>query len=279
MQYPDLTTATVSSSADVVRVVQLTDCHLCAQPGGTLLSLDTDFSLQAVINQLKARYPNPDLVLGTGDLSDGGARAAYQRLQGYFGQLSEHCFYLPGNHDNHREMIDVLGDYPAMAGTVRAANWQIVMLNSQVPGEVGGCLGAAEIKRLVQALDRGREEGLYSLICMHHQPVPVGSQWIDEQMVSDAASLFSTLEGYDGARGVLWGHVHQQIDWQRGSLPLMATPSTCVQFAPGSENFRADDLAPGYRLLELHPDGTISTTVERVEGIEFTVDLESGGYL
>jgi Icc protein len=73
--------------------------------------------------------------------------------------------------------------------------------------------------------------------------------------------------------------VHQQIDWLRNGVNLMASPSTCVQFAPGSERFRADDLAPGYRWLDLHPDGRIDTGVLRVEGVHFHVDLESGGYL
>jgi Icc protein len=78
---------------------------------------------------------------------------------------------------------------------------------------------------------------------------------------------------------VLWGHVHQQIDRRRGELQLMASPSTCVQFAPGYENFKADDQPPGYRWLELNPDGTVESGVSRVRDVEFVVDLDSGGYL
>ena len=37
-----------------MRVVQLTDTHLCREPGGTLLGMDTDHSLQAVIDQVLA---------------------------------------------------------------------------------------------------------------------------------------------------------------------------------------------------------------------------------
>jgi Icc protein len=87
------------------------------------------------------------------------------------------------------------------------------------------------------------------------------------------------VERYPGVRGVLWGHVHQQLDQYRGDIKLMASPSTCVQFAPGSDNFKADDQAPGYRWLELRSDGTINTGISRVLDAEFTVDLQSGGYL
>jgi Icc protein len=44
----------------------------------------------------------------------------------------------------------------------------------------------------------------------------------------------------------------------------MSTPSTCIQFKPGSKTFALDDLPPGYRRLDLHADGNIDTAVERL---------------
>ena len=82
-----------------------------------------------------------------------------------------------------------------------------------------------------------------------------------------------------GGTGVLWGHVHQQVDSSHGDIQLMASPSTCVQFAPGSVGFKADRRPPGYRWLDLLPDGTLHTGVSRVEDVSFKVDLDSGGYL
>jgi len=37
-------------------------------------------------------------------------------------------------------------------------------------------------------------------------------------------------------------------------------------------------IAPGYRWLQLNPDGSIDTKVSRVEGIEFEIDLSVKGY-
>jgi len=161
----------------------------------------------------------------------------------------------------------------------RVARWQILMLDSQVPGEVGGELGDAELARLDSALQAARDGGLYTLVCLHHQPVPIGCDWLDEQMVADAPAFFQVLDRYPAVRGVLWGHVHQQVDRERNGASLMASPSTCVQFAPGSPGFKADDEPPGYRWLDLHPDGSIDTGVSRVRDVEFTVDLDSSGYL
>jgi Icc protein len=44
----------------------------------------------------------------------------------------------------------------------------------------------------------------------------------------------------------------------------MSTPSTCVQFKPGSREFALGDEAPGYRYLRLGSGGDIETRVQRV---------------
>ncbi len=269
----------VAPRADVVRVVQLTDTHLNRNPGGTLLGMDTDHSLQAVIDLVQRERPQMDIVLGTGDLSDHGSLEAYQRLQGYFSQLQGEDFWLPGNHDD-RSLMEAVGRSEGKLCTeIRAGNWQVLMLDSQLQGQVGGHLGEAELARLEHGLVAARDAGLYTLVCLHHQPVPVGCAWLDQQMVSDAGAFFAILDRYPGVRGVLWGHVHQQIDVEREGVSLMASPSTCVQFAPNSVEFKADSAPPGYRWLELNPDGTIGSGVSRVLDVEFTVDLESGGYV
>ena len=269
----------VDAPGDAVRVVQLTDTHLCQAPGGTLLGMDTDHSLQAVINLVQNERPGVDLLLGTGDLSDRGAREAYERLQDYFDQFSCDSFWLPGNHDDRGAMEAAVHSPARLCKEIRVSRWQVLLLDSQNPGEVGGELGPAELALLEEALRTARDEELYTLVCLHHQPVAIGSVWLDKQMVVDAPAFFDVLDRYPGVRGVLWGHVHQQIDRQRNGVSLMASPSTCVQFAPGSDGFKADDLAPGYRWLDLHGDGRIETAVSRVQDIQFTVELDSGGYL
>lgn len=268
----------VTPRDDVVRLVQLTDTHLKSFAGGKLLGLDTDYSLQAVIDLVRTEYPEPDLILGTGDLADSGAPDAYQRLLDYFSQITSRHYWLPGNHDVPEVMREVAGEQ-RMAGELRVGRWQIVMLNSQIPGEVGGRLGERELARLESALDSAAQESLYSLVCLHHQPIPVGSSWLDEQMVADGEAFLELLKRYPLARGVLWGHVHQELEQRMGELLLMCSPSTCVQFMPGQRDFTVDTCAPGYRWLELSPAGVVRTGISRAREQVFPVDRNAGGYL
>jgi Icc protein len=269
----------VDVQSEVVQLVQLTDTHLCRSRGGTLLGMDTDHSLQAVINLVQKERPDIDLLLGTGDLSDGGASSAYERLQDYFDQLTRVNYWLPGNHDDRAAMEAVVATPARLCREIRLPRWQILLLDSQIVGHVGGELGEAELMLLERSLAAAQEEGRHTLVCLHHQPVAIGSEWLDQQRVADADAFFKVLDRYTGIKAVLWGHVHQEIDRIRNGVRLLASPSTCVQFAPGSERFKVDDQPPGYRWLELHSDGRFDTGVSRVWDTQFTVDLASGGYL
>ncbi len=168
---------------------------------------------------------------------------------------------------------------PRLPDCIETPHWLVVMLDSQVPGQVGGELGADQLARLSECLELARQQSRHALVCLHHQPIPVGCAWLDDQMVADADALFTFLDRQDTVKGVVWGHVHQALDRDRNGVSLMASPSTCVQFAPGQIDFKADTAAPGYRWLSLHPDGRIETGISRVTDVVFDVDTESGGYL
>ncbi|KGE03714.1 3',5'-cyclic-nucleotide phosphodiesterase [Pseudohaliea rubra DSM 19751] len=259
-----------------MQLVQVTDTHLAAAAGGTLLGMDTDRSLLSVLEALGRVHPAPDALLATGDLADAGAPGAYERLQSYLDAATPRHFWLPGNHDDRATMVAVAGE-ARLPRELRLGVWQVLMLDSQIPGQVGGRLGDEELARLEAGLEAAAGAGLFTLVCLHHQPVPVGCAWLDEQRVADADRLFAVLERFPGARGLLWGHVHQALERDRNGLKLLCTPSTCVQFKPGQSDFAVDDEAPGFRWLALSPDGGIDSGVTRVP-VDLPVDLESRGY-
>jgi 3',5'-cyclic-AMP phosphodiesterase len=271
----DVTRVELPHRGSRVRVAQLTDTHLEERPGGTLLGMDTDASLGHVLELL--RGAPADLLLATGDLASHGAESAYLRLRERFDALGLPWFWLPGNHDAREPIERVFGRGRPMVRSICVGAWQIVMLDSTVDGEVGGTLGADELALLDELL--AAEPRRHALVCLHHQPVAIGCAWLDEQMVTDSSELFAVLERHAQARALLWGHVHQDFSQRRGGLQLLATPSTCIQFAPASESFRLDGQPPGMRWLELHADGRLETRVARVSGVEFSYDRDSAGYL
>lgn len=268
-------TTTVSQHAPL-RLVQITDSHLGERVGTRLLNMDTDQSLAAVLDLVRSQQTNIDVLLATGDLSDQGGPAAYRRFLHATRDLGMHSRWLPGNHDDAVTMRKVLGGDARMQRNLFLGNWQIVMLDTAVPGEVGGHLAASELAALHSCLHAAPDH--HALICLHHHVVPIGCAWIDAQAVDNAERFWATLSEFSQVRAVLSGHVHQQFEATRGNVKVITSPSTCVQFAPYSADFRVDNEAPGYRWFDLHADGCIDTHVERAADVDFQVDLTANGY-
>lgn len=260
-----------------VHLVQITDTHLGPEPGDALLGLDTDFSLDHVLELVGHEQAQPDLLLATGDISNCGAAASYRRFYQLSHGLARHSLWLPGNHDAPATMQQTMAGSEVMDRFATAGNWEIIMLDSSIPGEPGGRLGATELAGLRQRLQQ--TDACHVLVCLHHHPITIGCEWLDQQRVSNADDFFDVLDDFDLVRGVLWGHVHQAIDLMRNGVKLMATPSSCIQFEPNNTGFKLGRQDPGYRWLKLWPDGRIESAVSRVSGVSFDIDYDqAGGY-
>lgn len=264
-----------------VRLVQITDPHLFADPEGQLLGVNTANSLNAVINTIQAvKYP-ADMLLASGDISQDYSGESYRNFVEAIKPLNLPCHYIPGNHDDPRIMyLHMQGERVYGHRRVLAGNWQIILLDSTVRGKPGGHMAESELEIIRSAI--AAEPDKHVLLVMHHNPVLVDCAWLDQHCMENGAQFLKEMGRYPQVKGMLWGHVHQQLDTEyqgeNHRLSLMATPSTCIQFKPLSSYFALDALQPGYRLLELKPDGSMLTNVYRIPGERFAPDAEASGY-
>ena len=192
------------------------------------------------------------------------------------GQIEAPARWLAGNHDEPLPMEQAAAGSDVLDPVVDIGQWRVVMLNSAVPGSVPGWLADDQLQVLEHALREAPER--HHLICFHHQPVSIECAWMAPIGLRNADALFDLLQGYPQVRALLWGHVHQEWDQVRDGVRLLASPSTCIQFEPRSDDFKVGEQAPGYRWLRLHDDGRLDTGVSRVTDFAFTVDYGSNGY-
>lgn len=265
------------SAARAIRLLQITDTHLFSDAGGRLLGVDTLATLDAVIARAALEGRTPDAVLATGDLVHDGSPAGYERLCARLGRLGCPVYALPGNHDAPAQMRPRMSNPPFQyLGAATLGDWLIVLLDSTVPGEDGGALSAAELARLDETLRA--VPAAHALVCLHHAPLSVGSHWVDTMALRNGDALLSQIERHPSVRGVVFGHIHQEYAVEHAGVRLLASPSTCVQFAPRQSRFTVDLVPPGYRRLTLQADGTIETEVCRLDGAPATVDHSAQGY-
>ena len=259
-----------------VHVVQLTDAHLFADPAGSLLGINTRDSLRHVVAQVRHEQPRIDLLLCTGDLSQDASVASYEAFRALTAPIGVPTRWLPGNHDEARVMAGIARGSDLVSAVTDVGNWRIVMLNSAVASATHGLLEEDQLAMLEAALKTAAER--HCLVCLHHQPVDIGCAWIQPIGLRNAQALFDLIKGYPQVRGLLWGHIHQEWDALQDGLRLLATPSTCIQFAALSEDFSVSEEQPGYRWMRLHADGRLETGVERARDFEVKLDFDSPGY-
>jgi len=266
-----------TAESGVVQLVQITDCHIFAGGREKLRGLNTRHSFEAVKTAVVKSGASLDLLLLTGDLSQDGSTESYRYLAEQFDELGSPTFWLPGNHDDGDSIKkNFTGKQIHAARQVLAGAWQIIMLDSTIPGEVYGRVAEPQLAFLDAALQQHPDR--HALVCLHHQALETGSEWIDSKGLREASQLRERMAQHDNIRAVLWGHVHQETHRSIDGIEWMSTPSSCVQFKPGSKDFALGEEAPGYRHLRLKADGSIETGVYRVEPIDFEIDDSASHY-
>lgn len=250
------------SNAPPIVLLQVTDPHLHAAADSKMRGVNTYETLLAVLEHVQQdeRWP-PAAIIATGDLVQDESRGGYERFKSCFDKLGVPIYCIPGNHDDPQLMETLLAEKPfQFCGEAVIGTWQLVLLSTHATGEDAGAIRAEDLSALDSYLAENTERP--TMIFMHHQPVPMGSAWLDGVGLVNATDFLRVIEGHPHVRGVVWGHVHQALDEQRGDVRFLSTPSTCAQFLPKKDFFALDDKPPGCRWIVLHADGSIDTAVE-----------------
>jgi Icc protein len=242
-----------------IRLLQFSDLHLFGDAAGRLRGVACLPALQAAVSDAFRRNPRLDAILLTGDLVQDDPEG-YRWVRHVFGQLNIPVLCLAGNHDLPEQMRATLNASPfVIGGATQFDRWSVVMLDSWIANDASGQIGPKQLAYLEDHLRTHRDQ--HVIVCVHHHPIRMQSEWLDHVGLRDADEFLGMVRGYPNVRGVLWGHVHQSLDSFIHGVRFMATPATCAQFVPGSAQFAIDNRPPGYRVLDLMPDGTIATEV------------------
>lgn len=230
-------------------IAQITDLH--ARPLGRLCNrvVDSNAMLARAVDALRAVRPAPDVVLATGDLTDTGGIEEYRVLRQELDRLPMPVYLVPGNHDRREGLREVFGDaaYLPQDGrvsyTVEDQPVRLIALDTLIPGETHGAVGAAQLDWLEQQLAAQPERP--TVVFMHHPPFPTGIDHMDKINCSDGAAMAEIISRNKQVERVLCGHHHRpiQIRWA-GTIGSIA-PSTAHQVT-----------------LDLAPDGPASFHLE-----------------
>jgi 3',5'-cyclic AMP phosphodiesterase CpdA len=207
-------------------LVQLSDLHVGAEWGGA----DPVARLAAAVESVRRLPVAPAAVVVTGDLAEHGADAEYELVREL---LPPPVFVLPGNHDDRsalRRAFELPGvgpepvQYAADLGPLR-----LVALDTTVPGEDGGRLGADRLAWLDATLAAEPERP--TLLALHHPPIATGMPAFDAIGLPPAHrdALADVVARHAQVHGLVAGHVHRTIVGPLAGRPVLVAPSTYVQ--------------------------------------------------
>lgn len=247
-----------------MRLIQISDCHLLDDPKDRLKNVSTHGSLRALLERCKNTEKKAGAYVLTGDLSQTGSGQSYKNMAQLLSLINKPMYALAGNHDDILEMREQMRKQVQCVHSADLGLWQLLLLNSKVIDEEHGHISEADLNWLKLWLQASGDKP--TLIAVHHQPVAVGSAWIDSIRLDNGEELLETLAAFPQVKGLIFGHVHQEYDQQFQHIRILGCPSSCFQYAAGSDEFAIDDvLRPGYRWLELNDDGSLETGVSRLK--------------
>jgi predicted phosphodiesterase len=168
----------------------------------------------AEINRLEV-----DLTIIKGDIADRGLPEQFETAARTFAALERPHHAFLGNHDylewNHGREVDgyaLLGQEPAPR-TVELAGFQLVLLDTTIPGDHDGAFGPERREWLADVLAESRQNDAPTILFSHHHPVPPqyrngypNSIGMDPD---DSVALFELLGEAKQVKGMLIGHTHR----------------------------------------------------------------------
>ncbi|GAA4191814.1 metallophosphoesterase [Gryllotalpicola kribbensis] len=241
-----------------LRILHLSDTHLLGDPEARHNGVDTTAALDRVLERA-AQVEGIGLVVASGDLSEDGAVAAYEklrdRLEPFAAERGAATAYVMGNHDLRDGFEQVLGERD---GVLEVGGFRVIRLDTAVPGAGYGELFPDQLAWLRAQLATPAPYG--TVVVMHHAPVPAWSALLRALELQGAADVLAALSGGD-VRVVLSGHYHHSVATWVDGLPVIVAPgvtNTTDALAPGGHERAA--AGSGFAVIDLPEAGAPAAT-------------------
>jgi 3',5'-cyclic AMP phosphodiesterase CpdA len=259
--------AGVTHPSPTCTLVQLTDLHVVEDGEELPHGVDTAALLQHALHAVAEAAITPAALVLTGDLTEHGRPAQYQRLRAIVEPMARHIgapvVYAAGNHDDRAAVREHLLDLPPstepLDHVVHVDDLRIVVLDSTVPGRPHGELHPKQLDRLRAELAEPAPAG--TVLALHHPPLPSAAPLAAAIRLLRREDLADAVAGTD-VRLVLAGHTHVVSAGTLGGVPIWTggpLATTLDGLAPGAA---LRGLAtPSVSRVDLFPGGLITTSV------------------
>jgi len=217
-----------------MRLVHLSDLHIGC-PG--YVSHWGDRVLSAIETM------KPDLVVITGDLTDNGYDAEYERAAEFIQKIQAPTFVVPGNHDARNAGYIVFEEiFRGRFFKYRDSFVSLLGVDSTEPDIDDGHIGRENYGMIKDFF--AASENQWKIFALHHHLIPIPNTGRERHIPVDSGDVLALLVEA-GVHLVLSGHKHRPWMWYlQGTIFLTAGTATTTRLKGRSY--------PSFNLLDLN---------------------------
>ncbi|MFW6141921.1 MAG: metallophosphoesterase family protein [Candidatus Saliniplasma sp.] len=168
-----------------------------------------DYFNRETLNEVleEANSGEYDLLLHSGDVTQGGRAEYYKIAQKYFKQIDIPHLIVPGNHDKRSGGLSLFEDYIGPAnGFDEIGEAVVVYVDSAVSDSDDGRVGMVKFEMLKEALRKFNDKKI-KIVLLHHHVLPVPKAGRERNILSNAGDLLDLFLKED-VDLVVSGHRH-----------------------------------------------------------------------
>lgn len=253
------------------RLVQFSDLHLTGENALLHGGVDTESNLRMAFERISSTGLAFDAVILSGDLADGGAAEAYQRLRRIVDEQAAElgCPILvgAGNHDWRPHLNAALGDPQTLDAPLdsvtQVRGLRVVQLDSSVPSAGHGELSRRQLDWLAGVLSSPAPHG--TVLVVHHPPVPTSSEVMAMVALRNPEDLADALVAGD-VRVILSGHMHAAGQSTLAGIPVVISGALSYAADPlhAHLGYRGMTQGQSFTLVEVFEQQVVTTVVPLV---------------
>jgi 3',5'-cyclic AMP phosphodiesterase CpdA len=203
----------------VLTIAHVSDLHIGSGPEAVPRT-------EQVIRHVQAMSPPPDVLVVTGDVADHGLQDEYAGARDLLSAWAGPLLVGTGNHDIRGQFARALlgGDRDGpLNQELDVGAYRFLMLDSLVPAETGGRIDHGELapESLAWLEDRLAASDRPTFVSLHHPPVTMGIEGLDELQLRDPERLKTVLERHPHVVAVLAGHNHTMCATTFAGRPMV----------------------------------------------------------
>ena len=102
-------------------IAHISDTHIAGWGKKTFGIAPMAENLSCCVDHINQLDPRPELVLVTGDITNGGSLEAAQRANSLLSRLQCYFYIIPGNHDHRESLWSVFGGHACPRNLARSS--------------------------------------------------------------------------------------------------------------------------------------------------------------